>query len=80
MLINVDLQNYNNLLLYPTVSCRIVGHHVGVLVIDEDGAQGDVILGGAGAEEMIKYHVQGLAVVDKPQNIPAECLVVTITV
>ena len=34
----------------------------------------------ASAKEMVKYHIQGLAVVDKPQNIPAERFVVTITV
>jgi hypothetical protein len=53
---------------------------VEILVIDNDNPQGNAILSGASAKEMVKYHIQGLAIVNKPQNLPAECLVVTITI
>ena len=74
------LQSYEKLLLYPTILRYPIADVVEVLVIDEDDPKRDVILVIACAEEMVKYHIQGLAVVDKPQNIPAECLVITITV
>ena len=79
-MIKVDLQSYNNLLLYSTVFCCPVADVVEILVLDKDHPQDDIVLVTAGAKEMVKYHIQGPAVVDKPQNIPAECLVVTITV
>ena len=74
------LQSYKNLLLYSTFFGCPVADVFEFLVIDEDDTQGDVVLVAACAEEMVKYHIQGLAVVDKPQNISTECLVVTITV
>ena len=74
------LQSYENLLLYPTILRYPIADVVKFFIIDKDDPQGDVFLVTASAEEMVKYHIQGLAVVDKPQNIPAECVVASIAV
>ena len=47
-------------------------------IINEDSPQGDVFLGGASAKEMIKNHIQGLAVVNEALRILDEWLVVAV--
>ena len=66
------------MLLYPTILCRIVGHFVKFFIIDEDSPQDDVFLSDASAKEMIKYHIQGLAVVNEVLRILDEWLVVAV--
>ena len=46
------------MLLYPRVFGDPFSDVVESLIIDEDGPQGDAILSGAGAEEIIKNHIQ----------------------
>lgn len=45
------------MLLYPRVFGDPFSDVVESLIIDEDGPQGDAILGGAGAEEVVKYQI-----------------------
>lgn len=65
-------------MLYPYVFCHPVADVVKILFIDEDGPQGDAILGGARAEKVVKNHIQGLAVVNEALKTLAEQLVVAV--
>ena len=66
------------MLLYPRVFGDPFSDVVESLIIDEDGPQCDAILSGAGAEEIIKNHIQWTAIVNEALSIFDECLVITI--